>query len=109
MQYNKMFAAVLATILASLVGAFTDGGISTVEIINVVVIGAGAANIFAAKNVPGAKYTKAILAVITAVAVLLVSVVSGGIVTSEWLQLGVTALGALGVYQIPNKDTNALP
>lgn len=104
MTYAKACAAVLATILAGVVGALTgDNVISPVEWINVAILAVGALAVFAAPNVPGASITKAVLAVLSAVLVLLVNLIVDGVTVSEWLQLGVAALGALGVYAIPNQ------
>lgn len=106
MNYSKAIAAVLATILAAIVAALGDGSINPVEWINVAILAVGACAIFAAPNVPGAPVTKAILAVLSAVLVLLTSFIGDGMLTtSEWLQLAVAALGAAGVYAVPNKGT----
>lgn len=105
MNYAKALAAVLATVLSAVVAALTgDEVVSTVEWVNIAIAGVGAAAVFAAPNVPGAAYTKAVLAVLTAVLTLLADLLLvGPLGTSEWLQLGVVALGALGVYAVPNR------
>ena len=106
MNYAKAGAAVVATVLAGVIAALTgDGVIGAVEWINVAIVGVGALAVFAAPNVPGARYTKAVLAVLSAVLVLLVNLITDGITVSEWLQLGMAALGALGVYAVPNQGT----
>ena len=52
---------------------------------------------------PGAIYTKSALAVFTAVLTLAVNLLAdGSLQITEWLQLGIAALGALGVYAVPN-------
>lgn len=103
MNYAKSGAAVVATVLSGVVAALTgDNLISPVEWINVSILGVGALAVFAAPNVPGARVTKAVLAVLSAVLVLLVNLIVDGVTVSEWLQLGVAALGALGVYAVPN-------
>lgn len=105
MTYAKSLAAVLTTILAGVIGALTgDNVISAIEWINVAILGVGALAVFAAPNVPGARITKAVLAVLSAVLVLLVNLIVDGVTISEWLQLGVAALGALGVYAVPNSE-----
>ncbi len=108
MTYAKSILAVVGAVLAALVGVMTDGVVTNVEWVNVAVLGVGAAAIFAGPNVPGAKYTKVILAVLTAVLVLLTSLITGGLSSSELLQLAVAGLTAAGVYAVPNKDTNLL-
>lgn len=108
MNYAKALAAVVATVLSALVAALVgDAVITTVEWVNVAIAGTGAAAVFTAPNVPGARYTKSVLAVLTAVLVLLTSVITDGITSTEWLQLALAALGALGVYAIPNASTSA--
>ena len=103
MNYAKAGAAVVATVLTGVVAALTgDAVIDDVEWINVAIVGVGALAVFAAPNVPGARVTKAVLAVLSAVLVLLVNMIADGITMSEWMQLGVAALGALGVYAVPN-------
>jgi hypothetical protein len=102
MNYSKSFAAVVAAIISAVVASLTgDQVVSAVEWVNVAIAGVGAAAVFAAPNVPGARYTKSILAVLTAVLTLLASAVTDGITTTEWLQMALAALGALGVYAAP--------
>lgn len=110
MNYGKAAVAVLATILTAVVAALMgDNTISNVEWVNVAVVGVGAATVFTAPNVPGARYTKEILAVLAAVLVLLVSVITNGITLTEWIQLALAALGALGVAVAPyDQQTPAL-
>src|SRR5688500_8362674 len=102
MNYAKLIAAVIGAGLAAAVAAFTDGQITNVETINIAIAVVGAASVFAAPNVPGAMYTKSILAVLSAVLVFLTSAITDGINTAEALQIGVVALTALGVYAVPN-------
>lgn len=103
-SYIKGLIAVLTAVASAVVAFGTDGNISTVEWINVAIAAVTAAGVFAAPNVPGAKYTKAILAGLGAVLVTLTSAITGGISQSELIQLAVAFLGAAGVYQFPNKD-----
>lgn len=103
--YSKSFAAIVATVLSAIVASLVgDGVVSPVEWVNVAIGAAGAAAVFTAPNVPGAIYTKSILAVITAVLTLGADLLllPGGLGTSEYLQLALVALGALGVYAVPN-------
>lgn len=109
MTYAKAVLAVAVTVVSAIVAAMTDGAVTSVEWVNVAIAGVGAAAVFAAPNVPGARYTKAILAVLTAVLTFLTSAITGGIVLDEWLQIIVIAAGALGVYAVPNGSTTAGP
>jgi len=103
-KYSKFVAIVIATILSAISAALIgDNIISPQEWVNVAILGVGAAGVFAAPNVPGAKYTKSILAVLTAVLTVLASAIIGGIGTAELVQIAIAGLGALGVYQVPNK------
>ena len=106
MNYAKAIAIVLATVLSGVIAALTgDGVVSTQEWVNVALLAAGAAAVFTAPNVPGARYTKSVLAVLTAVLTLAVNLITGGLDVTEWLQLGMAALGALGVYAVPNRNS----
>lgn len=107
--YAKFFAAVVATVLAAISAAlFGDNTISNPEWVNIAIAGVGACAVFAAPNVPGAAYTKTVLAVLTAVLTVLASVILGGVTTTEWIQIALAGLGALGVYSVPNKGTTAV-
>src|SRR5690349_601238 len=102
-MYAKAFAAIVATVISGVIAALSgDGVVDAQEWVNVALLAAGAAAVFAAPNVPGARYTKAVLAVLTAVLTLAVNLITGGLDLTEWLQLAIAALGALGVYAVPN-------
>lgn len=103
-QYNKAIVAFLTTAVSLVVAALAgDNSVDIAEWSNVVVMAAGAAAVLVGPNVPGAKYTKAVLSAIIAVAVLFVSVATDGVVGAEWWQLLIAFLTPLGVYRIPNK------
>jgi peptidoglycan/LPS O-acetylase OafA/YrhL len=109
MNYAKALAAVVATVLSGVVAALTgDNVIGNVEWINIAILGVGALAVFTGPNVPGARITKAVLAVLSAVLVLLVNLIVDGVTISEWMQLGVAALGALGVYAVPNRGADVI-
>lgn len=104
MQYAKALMAVVATIVSAVIAALTgDNHIGDVEWINIAIAGAAALSVFAAPNVPGARITKAVLAIIMGVLTLAVNMIADGITLSEWLQLIVAGAGAVGVYAIPNR------
>lgn len=103
MKYAKLAAQVVATVLTALVAYWTDG-VTAVEWVNVAIAGVVAAAVFAAPNVPGAKYTKSILAVLGAVLAYLTTAILGGVDSAELLQIGVLVLGALGVFAVKNTD-----
>lgn len=107
--YAKLFVMVLVTIATAIVAALGgDNVVDTVEWVNVAIAGVTAAGVFAAPNVPGANYTKAILAVLGAVLTLLTSFIAGGLDASEIIQLLIAAAGAVGVYAVPNSQPSVV-
>jgi hypothetical protein len=102
-KYSKLIVMVLVTVATALSGVWTDG-ITAADWVNVAIAAVGAAGVFAAPNVPGAKYTKSVLAVLAAVLTFLVSAIAGGISPQEWIQIFILAAGAVGVYAVPNVD-----
>lgn len=106
-KYTKLIVMVIVTVATALSGVLTDG-ITASEWVNVAIAAVGALSVFAAPNVPGAKYTKSVLAVLAAVLSFLVSAIVGGISPQEWIQILVLAAGAVGVYQFPNKDASGV-
>lgn len=106
--YGKTIAQVLATILAAVFAAgLGDGIISSTEWVNVAILGTGALAVFAAPNVPGARYTKTVLSALTAGLTVLASVIIGGVSVAEWYQIGAAVLAAVGVFVAPYRSTIA--
>jgi hypothetical protein len=104
--YGKFLAMVVATILTAVLAAMAgDNVVSSTEWVNVAIAGVGAAAVFTAPNIPGAALTKSVLAVLTAVLMVLASAIVGGVSTTEWMQIGLAALGAVGVYAAPYRTT----
>jgi hypothetical protein len=102
-RYGKSFVSVGAALGGAVVAAMTgDNRIDASEWLNVIILTCGAAAVFTAPNVPGARYTKLVLAVITAVATGSVSLVVNGISWTDAMQMGVAAFGALGVQFAPH-------
>ena len=103
-KYLKFAAQVVATVLAALYPALSDGSFTADEQINCLLIGLGAVGVLGAGNLPEGvwKYTKAIVSVATAVFTLLAALITDGQLTNpEIVQLVIAGLGALGVYQVP--------
>jgi hypothetical protein len=101
-KYGKSLVAVGAALVGAAGAALTgDGHINMGEWLNIIILTCGAAAVFAAPNVPGARYTKLVLAVITAVATASVSLVVDGISLTDVIQILTAALGALGVHAAP--------
>ena len=102
MNYLKSIGMLAATALSLIVAALVgDNTVTGVEWLTVGTTLATAASVFAAPNVPGARYTKVILAIIGAVLTASTTFLTDGITLSEWLQIGLAALGAVGVYAAP--------
>lgn len=101
-KYTKAIVQVVVTILVALAAVWT-GGVTNMELVNVAIVGAGALGVFTAPNVPGAAYTKGILAAITAGLVVLASAITGGVAFPELVQIIVAAAGAVGVFALPNR------
>lgn len=107
--YWKSLIAVLVTVLSAVQAAvLNDEVVSSTEWVNVAIAGVTAAAVFAAPNVPGARYTKAILAVLGAVLTVLTSVIIGGVSPSEWIQIALAAAGAVGVAAKANQPLNTV-
>lgn len=105
MNYWKAVAAIVAAGCGAVAAALTgDGRVDATEVVNVVIMVLGAAAVLVAPNVPGSRYTKAIHAVLTAVAVAAASLVADGLSWTDAAQLAVAALGALGVYLAPYQN-----
>lgn len=103
MAYMKMLMQVLAAVLAAVVAALTgDQHIAPDEWISVATLGVGAAMVFAGPNVPGAPITKAVLSALATVLTGIAAAISGGITVTEWLMVGMGALGTVMVYLAPN-------
>ena len=101
-KYGKSFVAVGAALVGAAGAALTgDGHINPGEWLNIVILTCGAAAVFAAPNVPGARYTKLVLAIITAAATAAASLVVDGISMTDLIQIVTAALGAAGVHAAP--------
>lgn len=104
MSYIKLLVALVGAVVMSVASFYTDGQFTAEEGVQVAIAGATAAGVWAAANVPGLTWAKTFVAVLLAVLTLLVSYITDGVSTSEWLNLGVAALTAAGVYALPNRQ-----
>lgn len=115
MFYAKAGLAVLVTIIVAIVSATVGNHVMTpTEWVNVAISGVSACMVYAAPNVPGALYTKTIIAVLMAVLSFLATVLvpcsvfsECHIATRDILQMVVIAAGALGVFAVPNSPKEA--
>lgn len=109
---GKIWAQTLATILAGAIPFFSNNETLTgVALVNFLLMVISAINVGIVPNLTGgvAKYAKGIIAVATAVGTLLVSLFadhSYALNTTEWIQLILAALGALGVIGFKSPQYN---
>jgi hypothetical protein len=102
MRYVKALAAILAAIATALIPVLADGHITGAELINVAISAATAAQVYAAPNTLIARATKAVLAVIMAVLQAAVVLIADPHNPVLWFQVLAAAVGAAGIYRIPN-------
>lgn len=104
MQYAKAAAAVVAAGASAVLAALTaDETISTLEWVNILIAIATAASVFTAPNVPGARVTKFVLAVIMTGLTAVVNIVGSDATTdTSWWQLLTAGAGAILVYAVRN-------
>ncbi len=100
----KTLVAALAAVLAAILpGLTTDVPLGLAGIVNVIVLAAGAIQVFNAANIPGWPVAKLIAAAVAAAGVVVISAWSDQVITSaEWVQIALAVLGALGVWAVPN-------
>jgi phage tail protein X len=114
LQYAKTLVALVAAVLAAVLPALTnhagllpDGHLGASGVANIVVLAAGAIQVFNAPNVPGWRWAKLIAAAAAAAGVVLISALTDADVgAAEWVQILVAGLGALGVAAVPNAGTS---
>jgi hypothetical protein len=102
-KYAKGIVAALAAALVAVGAALTGNNhIDTTEWVNVAIAAVGAFQVWYAANVNGAPYVKAVIAAATAGLIALQSYIVGGVTISDWVQIGLAVLGALGVLAFKN-------
>lgn len=102
--YLKTIVHVLAAVLTAVLPLiFVDHALTNSEWVNVAIVAVGAVGVYFGPNLPGAAYTKGILAALTAALTVLQSAITGGVNHAELIQIVVAALGALGVLGVPNR------
>lgn len=104
MNLAKVGGILVATILSAVLAALTgDQTIDPTEWINVLIGAVGVVVVYVVPNVEGSigKYAKGAVAVAMAGLVFLQSGISDGMTSTEWIQLGLAMLGAVGVGVLP--------
>lgn len=113
-MYGKIWSQIIATVLAGAIPLLGDAHMTGVELVNFLLLALSAIGVGLVPNLTGgvAKYAKAAVAIGTAVGTLLVSLFADGsyaLTTTEWLQLGLAALGAVGVVGFSSPQFRAMP
>jgi hypothetical protein len=111
--YAKAVAAIIATALSAAVVALTgDNHFSNVEIVNIAIAIVGAVGVFYVPNAPNGPVAKSVVATLLAMLTLVATFVGDGsfanIDLSQWLQIVLAGLGALGVYGVRNSPSPAV-
>lgn len=102
-KYTKGIIAALTAALVALGAAYTGNDhIDITEWVNVAIAAVGAFQVWWVANVNGAPYVKAGIAATTAGLIALQSYIVGGITTSDWVQIALAVVGALGVVAFKN-------
>lgn len=108
MTHTKVLVAIVAAGLSAVAVALTgDGAFSTVEYINVAIAIVGAVGVYYVPNAPNGPVAKSVVAALMAALTLAANLIAGGLTISEWVQIGIAALAALGVYGFANRPTSA--
>jgi hypothetical protein len=105
-KYSKLVAWIVVAVLGSLVGALTDGHVSTVEGVQLLIAGAGAVGVWVAGYLPaGLAWPKTAVAATVAALTLLVTYLGAGgwsgLTAAEVVNVALVVLAALGVRVVP--------
>jgi membrane-bound ClpP family serine protease len=107
--YGKSIAmGVAAAVMAGVTAyrAVSGDGVTPSEWVAVVLAVMGAANVWAAANIPAFAKAKVFVAALFVVGQVLQTSITGGISADEWLLLVIQFLGALGVVAAPSRSTS---
>jgi hypothetical protein len=108
MRYLKLLAAMVGAGVVVLVSALTDRHIDTAEWVQVAIQCTTAAGVWMVANLPGFPYGKILIAATLVLLNGVVADLSGGITHTEWLNLGVAVLTALGVFALRNQPAGSV-
>jgi hypothetical protein len=104
MSALKFWAAALAAVVAAVGPVLAHGPLDLTGQISALVAVAGAVYVYLQKNDDDGvyAYAKTMAHAVASIGVIVVSVLSGGISPMEWIQVGATVLGTLGVFGLKN-------
>lgn len=106
--YGKSIMMAAAAIVIAGITAYravAGNGVTASEWVAVVLAVMGAANVWAAANVPAFVKAKTLVAALFVVGQVVQTSITGGISADEWLLLVLQFLGALGVAAAPSRST----
>ena len=112
MAYAKAWVMAIGSAVAVMVASLGETSLATmdtVEWLNAVILGLGALHVAITPNIPGARYAKAITAALLCVLVVIVNAMVEGNPLTEWPQVLVAALTALGAYATRSDATAPTP
>lgn len=107
--YGKAIAAVLLVVITAVQAALSDGHLTKVEDVQIVISGATAVGVWLVPIHPEWAWTKTALAVLLGVLNVAVTLIVAGWVSSDWTALILAALTAGGVGLAPAESKPALP
>lgn len=108
MTYAKFLVYLVAGGLLVAYDGLSDGHLSSVELVGIVVAGATAAGVWLRQNAPTNVAAKAVVAVVGTTGAFLATTIGDGVSSQDWVQLLILALGAAGVFVIPNRGSLTL-
>jgi hypothetical protein len=101
-KYGKAFAAIVFAALTTAYQITSAGGdFGAIQVVQVGIAVVTAAGVWLVPITPEAPWVKSALAALLAALQILVTAVVGGVNGSEWLQVSLAVLTALGVYLAP--------
>jgi hypothetical protein len=103
-RHAKAIAAVLGAVLAAVIPILaTDQPLDFVAWVNIVILAAGAIQVYSATNTTTWPYAKLIAAAVSTGAVTTLTVLADGPITrGGWVQIAVAFLAAFATYRLPN-------
>jgi hypothetical protein len=103
-----LLGLVLMAVLTALQGALTDARIDAVEGTQIAIQTVMAINVYLSANLPQYTNVKRYVAAAITGLQLFATLVPGGVDTSEWINLAITILAALGVVFSPQPLTRTI-
>ena len=99
--YGKALLALLFALVTAAQAAISDGRITTVEDVQIIIAVVTAAGVYIVPIHPTWTWTKTVVAVLLAGLNVLVTVVYNGMSTSDWAEVILAVLTVLGVGAVP--------